>query len=52
MEPNHEVKPERKYGTELPNKYEARFLNSMIENLFELIICYQQNFSVGRKCKI
>ena len=52
MEPNHETKPARKYGTEPRNKYEARFLDSMNENLFELIICYQQNFSAGRKCKI
>ena len=51
MEPNHETKPERKYGTEPRNKFEARFLNSMNEHLLELI-SYQQKFSVGRKCKI
>ena len=52
MEPNHETKPERKCGTEPRNKYEAHFLNSMNEHLLELIISYQQNFAVGKKCKI
>ena len=52
MEPNHETKPGCKYGNEPQNKYEARFLNSMNEHLLELIISYQQKFSVRRKCKI